>query len=147
MKKSVILMICVIYILAIVIVGFLGLAMKVYNQKVYVDEIQCLNKEYKPNPEKKDNDGSVDGSINIKYVEGLVFNLTCIVKPDNATEKKLEYIGEDDSDIYKIEIQSDGTANIIFKQDGVATIIVKATDTEGKKIKIKITATDLGSII
>ena len=44
MKKSVILMICVVYIFAIVIVGFLGLAMKVYDENKYVKEIQCINK-------------------------------------------------------------------------------------------------------
>ena len=147
MKKSVILMICVVYIFAIVIVGFLGLAMKVYDENKYVKEIQCINKEYKPNPNKKENDGAEDGFINISYEKGLVFNLNCIVKPDDATQKKLEYIGEDDSTIYSIEVQSDGTANIVFKTDGVAIIIVKATDTEGKKIKIKITAFDIGGII
>lgn len=138
MKKSVILTICIIYIFAILIVGFLGQPMKVYGEKVYVDDIECVNKEF-----NKDTN-----SIQKIYQEGLVYNLKCIVKPENATEKKLDYIGEDSNKGYELVYkEEDNSVNIVFLNPTTATIIVKATDTQGIYIIIKITAVDAGSII
>ena len=39
MKKSVILTIAVVYIFAIVLVGFIGIRQRAYNENVYVDDI------------------------------------------------------------------------------------------------------------
>lgn len=146
MKKSVILIICVIYVLAIVIVGFLGLALKVGNEKIPVEEIICINEEYIPNNDKVD-DNDYDGTIVVNYKVGLIINLNCEVRPDNADMKRLEYIGDEDSSIYTIEMQNDGSANIIFHKGGIAFIIVQATDNEKKTLKIKINAFDINSII
>ena len=43
MKKSVIITIIVIYVLAIVVVGFIGLKMKVYDEQKYVEKIADYN--------------------------------------------------------------------------------------------------------
>lgn len=43
MKKSVIITIIVIYVLAIVVVGFIGLKMKVYDEQKYVEKIECIS--------------------------------------------------------------------------------------------------------
>ena len=54
MKKSVIITIIVIYVLAIVVVGFIGLKMKVYDEQKYVEKIECISdgyKDYDPNTE------------------------------------------------------------------------------------------------
>lgn len=42
MKKSVIITIIVIYVLAIVVVGFIGLKMKVYDEQKYVEKIEVF---------------------------------------------------------------------------------------------------------
>ena len=47
MKKSVIITIIVIYVLAIVVVGFIGLKMKVYDEQKYVEKIECISDGYK----------------------------------------------------------------------------------------------------
>ena len=94
MKKSVILTIAVIYILAIVVVGFMGIRMQVYEEKVYVDEIVMLTEGYKPYTkdtalgESKLNEG-IDGYITKSFKEGLKVELKCQVKPDNADNKNL----------------------------------------------------------
>ena len=47
MKKSVIITIIVIYVLAIVVVGFIGLKMKVYDEQKYVEKIECISDGFK----------------------------------------------------------------------------------------------------
>ena len=83
MKKSVILLIAVIYILAIVIVGFLGLRMKVYNPIVYVEKITCISKDFKEyTDEQKENNESLKeyyGYIEKDYVDGLVIEIRCVI--------------------------------------------------------------------
>ena len=48
MKKSVVFAIAVIYLIAIIVVGFLGQALKVYNENIYVERITCISDDYKP---------------------------------------------------------------------------------------------------
>ena len=47
MKKSVILTIAVVYIFAIVLVGFIGIRQRAYNENVYVDDIVIISEGYK----------------------------------------------------------------------------------------------------
>ena len=85
MKKSVILTISIIYILAIVVVGFLGIALKVYNEKVYVEKIICITEGY----ETVENDEHCDGIITVQQNQEVV--IKCQVEPDNATNPNLRF--------------------------------------------------------
>ena len=47
MKKSVVFAIAIIYLIAIIVVGFMGQALKVYNENIYVENIECISEDYK----------------------------------------------------------------------------------------------------
>ena len=89
MKKSVIITIAIIYILAIVIVGFLGIALKIYDEHKYVESIKCITEGYQ--------DGQIegancDGYIIVKYknnTENKIL-LKCQAEPADATNTKLK---------------------------------------------------------
>ncbi len=147
MKKSVILLIAVIYILAIVIVGFIGLRMKVYNPVIYVDKITCVSKNFKEytleqlenNPNLKDeveNDHLV-GYIEEKFVEGLEVEIRCEISPENATDKGLTY-STNVSDKYELIVNKDGTCKIKFYKNAFATVTVESNDNNKSKSRIKI---------
>lgn len=144
MKKSVILAISVIYILAIVVVGFIGMKMKAYNPTIYVESITCISDGYKEYPDDQNN---ADGYIATVYSEGLKVLLKCKISPDNATSKKLEYNYDKTSQTFKLVVNEDGTATIEFLKGGTATITIKATDNTGKKLVVNIIATDLSGIL
>lgn len=150
MKKSVILTIAVIYILAIVIVGFLGIRMNVYDEKVYVDEILIISdnyKKYDPNTllgAQKINDG-YSGYFQESFKQGLKIEVKCQVKPDNASIKKVIYSQIDSQDC-KLIVKEDGTAVIEFYRGTVVDLIISSADSVGKSIKIQIQVNDFGDL-
>lgn len=140
MKKSLIIILLVIYIFAVVIVGFLGLKMKVSEPIIYVDEIECISAGFIKNTNKKE--GEEDGSIRVNYVENLKVNIICRVKPDNAIATPLEFISEE-STKYDLVKNDDGTATITFNEFCPAvTVTVKAGDSKGAQLKIKLLVID-----
>ena len=148
MKKSVILAIAIIYLIAIIVVGFMGQALKVYNENIYVDSIECISEDYKPY--KTNSDEYKEGYIGYiqpeKYEEGLQVLIKCRVEPANATHKDLQYISADTS-ICTIEKQADGTAIAKFLKAGTVTIIIQATDNGNEQVKIKIITHDVSGIL
>lgn len=148
MKKSVVFAIAIIYLLAIVIVGFLGQALKVYNENIYVESIECISDDYKPYKKSSQQyqEGYIGYILTDGYQEGLKVLIKCRVLPANATHKDLEYFSTDTS-ICTIEKQEDGTAIAHFLKAGAATIVIKATDNGAATIKINILAYDISGII
>lgn len=155
MKKSVVLVIAVIYLLAIVIVGFMGIRMKVYNEVVYIDEIVCTTDGYKPcsadNKDDKDykyNVGLIaegfNGYIQKTYTDGLSVQLKCEFLPRNANAfqngKPFEYIYEENESKYTVELSGDGTLIVRFKDAGTCDVTVKSQDGRGKTLKVRIEA-------
>lgn len=138
MKKSVIITIVVIYIIAIFVVGFIGMEIEVANELIPVENIICVTEGAKKSTSQ---DAGYDYVINKNYVEGLKIELKCQITPDNATQKKLEYIGEGFS--YSLKVNDDGTATVEFFRGGSATIRVKATDNNGVSIIIKINVREI----
>lgn len=124
MKKSVVLTISIIYILAIVVVGFLGIALKVYNEKVYVESIVCITEGY----EEIVNDEYCDGEIKAKKNQEIV--IKCQVKPDNATNATLrfDYDHDEVGKLFEIFENSDGTCTIKMLDTGSAYITIVPTD-------------------
>ena len=145
MKKSVIITIGIIYIFAIVVVGFLGIKMRVYHEEIYVEEIKCISSGYKYyDPSTEIGAAAIkegfEGYITVNYQEGLKVELKCQVLPDNASNRELVYVGEKNATNYKVVPNDDGTATVEFLKSGVAVIIVRSADSMQKQIKIKITA-------
>mgnify|MGYP002514155372 CR=1 FL=1 len=98
MKKSVIILIALIYVASIAIVGFLGLKAKSYNDVIYLESFEILS-EYK-----------VDIETGSKY---LVFiptsdgdrsiRLETRVYPENASDKKIIYALEKDCTVAAVD--------------------------------------------
>mgnify|MGYP003299401839 CR=1 FL=1 len=143
MKKSVVFAIAIIYLMAIIVVGFLGQALKVYNENIYVEQIECISEDYKPykKTSKEFKEGYSGFILVDEYEEGLKVLIKCRVLPANATYKELDYFSTDTS-ICTIEKQTDGTAIAHFKKAGAATVVIKATDNGAVSIKINILAYD-----
>ena len=148
MKKSVVFAIAVIYLIAIIVVGFLGQALKVYNENIYVDSIECISDDYKPYKENSAEfkEGYIGYIQPDEYEDGLQVLIKCRVEPANATYKDLQYISADTS-ICTIEKQEDGTAIATFKKAGTVTVIIKSTDTGNEQIKNKIITFDVSGIL
>jgi hypothetical protein len=152
MKKSVILTIAVIYIFAIVIVGFIGIRQGAYNENVYVDDIVIISDNYKKydattDVGKQKIEEGYEGYIQTNFKEGLKIEIKCQVKPDNATLKKLQYSVDDpNNQNYKLVENSDGTATIEFYGGAVIRLVIKSTDTKGVIKQIEIKVFDFGDI-
>lgn len=86
MKKSVVILIALIYAASIVLVGYLGLKAKTYNDVYPVERLEILN-EYSEMP----NTGDKYITFNPKDGEEPTLQFECRVLPDNATDKKIIY--------------------------------------------------------
>lgn len=136
MKKSVILSIVIIYIVAIIAVGFLGVAMKVYNEKKYVEEIVCTTEGYVATPDASDCDGV------IKAEKEDIIVIKCSVKPDNADNTAFDFIYDQtdvDAGKYTVTINNDNTITIKILKSCKPVITVRSTDRNpGVSLRIKI---------
>ena len=94
MKKSVIIVIALIYIAAIALVSFLGLNPKIYNDITYVESIKVTSdREIK----KIQGEDSIHFINEFKADGTRTIQLYCEVKPDNATNSKVNYVLEKDN--------------------------------------------------
>lgn len=145
MKKSVILSIVIIYIVAIIAVGFLGVAMKVYNEKKYVEEIVCTTEGYVATPDASDCDGE------IKAKKNDIIVIKCSVKPDNADNTDFDFIYDQtdvDAGKYTVTINNDNTITIKILKTCKPVITVKSTDRNpGVTLRIKINCESAGADI
>jgi hypothetical protein len=133
MKKSVIVLIGIIYILAIVVVSFFGLKIETFNETVYVSGVHYINEDIKVSP---------DGT---KYVV-----ITYVDDPDNPTSYQLEWRVDPDDATRKIvsfaydESKSFVTVNefgaVIFSAKGSITVYVNSTDGSAKTDAVTIIA-------
>ena len=82
MKKSVLILIAIIYIGSIVFVGFFGMKMVSYNPTVIPESVVCINEDM---TSKQDEEGEYK-TIRLTYQEGLKYQLQWRVYPDNASQ-------------------------------------------------------------
>ena len=103
MKKSVIILIFIIYIASIVFINFFGLKILSFEENIYATSVECINSDMKV---------SSDGTykfVGLKYTTELTYTIEHKVYPENATNNKVEYI-------------YDKTANISIDQNtGIVT--------------------------
>lgn len=100
MKKSVVIVIALIYVAAIALVSFLGLNPKIYNQNVYVEGITVSSDHQIEKFQGEDaiyflNEFKEDGTRTVK--------LDCEVRPDDATNKKINYVLDQDDTFATID--------------------------------------------
>ena len=138
MKKSVILIISVIYILALVFVGT-SLKLAVYNPVVYVTDIEVLNDDYIEYTEETQIE-DYKGYIKQKWTEGLKIELKCRAKPYDATNVALNYAYDPTVKFATFENTSDNSLIISFTKGGEVPVTVRAADGSGIEITVNVIA-------
>lgn len=141
MKKSVILSILVIYILAIVVVGLWGMKTYFFNPTVYVSEIvlkDSYDGVYKVETNEKEPD--VD-FIRLDYQKDLKFQLYYEVLPENATDKSVEFDFDTSKYEGKIEVTANGEVIVNANELMIISGYMRAKDgvkAKSRKIRIMI---------
>ena len=98
MKKSVVILIAIIYVAAIAVVSFFGLQFKVFNQVVPVSEIVIDNKDLKT-------EGSTTPYAIVKLGSNgtAQYQIKCTVFPVEATDTGVKYAYDTQSTIASID--------------------------------------------
>ena len=132
MKKSVVILIGIIYVAAIILVSFYGLQFKVFDQIVPVEKIEILNEGL------KDNDlwgkyavVSVDANGEAKY------QIQYRVYPDNASDTKVHFSYDPNTKCATV----DENGLITFNRPGVISIIITPMDGGDVSAQITVVAT------
>ena len=133
MKKSVIVLIGVIYIMAIAVVSFMGLKPDISYETVYVEKVECTNEDVKYDSEGKKYvviPFSEDPEIPITY------QIDWHVYPDNASTKFVKFVYNKDKTY--VTVNEFGT--VIFNRKGAITVYITSTDGTSKSDSITIIA-------
>ena len=132
MKKSVVIVIALIYVAAIALVSFLGLNPKTYNDNVYVESITVTaDREIK----------LIQGEDSIHFLNEFkedgtrTVQLYCEVKPADATNPKINYILEKDNTAATV----DENGLITITESGTQIFPVYIVSAENPSIYQKIT--------
>ena len=142
MRKSVILTIFVVYIVAIVTVGFYGAKRRVYDEIKHVESITCAlvaddiynisTKDSKKEKYRKlyEATGSdhIDYVVNRPFEEGLVIPLRFDAQPGNATDKTLKLTCDEKPASYKFTDNGDGSGTFVFNKTATVILKVKPED-------------------
>lgn len=136
MKKSVIILIAIIYVASIAIVSFFGLNFKSYNEKIYVNEVKIVNEGV-----SLDETGKKYVVIRPNSYGELVYKLECVITPDDASAKELDF--QYDKEIDYVSVGDDGTVRFDRAKmgpRGAVDITVVSTDGTGVSDSITIYA-------
>lgn len=132
MKKSVIILIGIIYIMAIAIVSFFGLQMETFDETIYVEKVEFTNESIQTT------------KSGLKYIvveyDGTDENPTVVqlewkVTPDNASTKSVRFVYDEDTTVG--EVTNFGT--VIFYKKGTITVTIKTNDGRAEEV-IKVSA-------
>lgn len=133
MKKSIVILIGVVYIMSIIVIGFFGMKITSYNTTVYPDEIEILSVECEDEERVsiKEANLNIPGTGVCKYIitydfqEGKdnVFSLVYRVYPDTTSDKGVNF-GYDKQTAPISEI--DEKNNFWIKNRGGAVVKISA---------------------
>ena len=155
MKKSVMIIIGIIYVASIVVINFFGMKVFVYNKTIDVEQIVCLNKK---DEEKgivvskfESYNGETGTAITIKFdkpanknlMTGTMLQLDLRVLPDNATKKELSFTSTASDE--KVEFFTDESGKqtgliLFYNSTSIFEVFVKSTDNSNVTIRLKIWA-------
>ena len=121
MKKSVVILILVIYLASVALVSFFGLQYKTFDEIIYTEKIEFLNDDIKTM-----DDGSLYAVVKQDESTGLwVYQIKYRVYPDNATNSEVEYI----YDKQKPGVTVDTTTGVVtFEERGALKVTIKPKD-------------------
>jgi hypothetical protein len=125
MRKSVLFLLGVLYLVSVVVVTFFGIQARMDQFKVYISHLEITNYQ-----------GTFDlGGQKVKYAsitkktESVSFCVETRIEPSNATNKKLEYV------LFKPNGELLDSSGIVVTSDG----IVEFHETKDVILKIKTT--------
>lgn len=137
MKKSVVIVIALIYVAAIALVSFLGLNPKSYNDVSYVESIKVSADHEIKMIQGEDsihflNEFKADGTRTVQ--------LYCEVKPENTTNPKINYFLEKDNTVATVD--ENGLITIIEPGTQIFPVFVVSAENPSISQKIMIWAID-----
>ncbi len=129
MKKSIVIIVGVIYIASIIFIGFFGMKMTAYNPTVYPTSIVCTNEEavqkegykyivayYDPNKIDAEN----------------VYQILYKVNPDDCTNKKVIYVYDKSSSVASV----DEFGRVWIKKSGFFDVTIQSESKSSIQEKI-----------
>ena len=134
MKKSVIILIAIIYVASIALVSFFGLQYQNFFELVYTNSIELLDENIKTN-----NAGEKYVVINKDESGEYVYQLTYRVHPDNAQNKNVYFV-YDEEKAEQLSITVDENGVVKFSRKGTITVTIIAADGSGAQATLRIYA-------
>lgn len=121
MKKSVVILIALIFVASVVAVSFFGLQFKTFNEVVYVESVEILNEDIKY-------DDAGDAYVIIFPDENGVrqYQIKYRVHPDNATDDSVTFVY--DKQNTNVSVDENGVVTFAKGGNDVITVQVKAND-------------------
>ena len=117
MKKSVLIVIGLVYIASILIIGFFGMRQVVYSNIIYVREIECINEEARDMGDYK--------MIIVDYIEGNTgVQLSYRVTPDDAKNKEVRFIYDENQTVATVT----DLGTVVFNSPGLIVVRIASTD-------------------
>lgn len=149
MKKSVIMLISIVYIASIVVINFFGLKMSVYNVFVPVSQVECTNSEDLqrfPNINVNTDYAYADKLIRFKLSQTASkenpdkLTITHRVYPDNASQKEVRYVYSQSSSNFEFHKDENGreTGMILIYGKCLINLIIVSADGRGAQTNIMI---------
>ena len=129
MKKSVVIIIGVIYGLSIVFVTLFGLRAQTFNQVIYVSQVEIIE-----NLASYRSDGSKYIMLSPDEEGNREYQIVWKVSPDDATNKEVSF----DYDRTKTNVTVDNNGLVKFTAPGAVTVTVTAKDGAAKSDSILI---------
>ena len=121
MKKSVVILIAIIYIASIAIVSFFGLQFKVFDQVISVEKIELLGSELFDESEIWGKYVIIRPDPNGQYRYHIQYR----VYPDNASNSKVQFTFDKNS---APNVTVDETGLVTFSSKGMVKVYIIATD-------------------
>ena len=128
MKKSVVILIAIIYVAAIALVSFFGLQFKVFEEIIPVERIEILNAGLRENESVgKYAIVFLDENDEAKYL------IECRVYPDDATDKEVSFAY--DTQTKNVTVDDNGLVTFT----GETSVIITISPKDGSDVSEKIT--------
>ena len=123
MKKSVVILIALIFIASVVTVSFFGLQFKTFEEVVYVESIEILD------PNMKIGDAGEQYVVILPDANGVrQYQINYRVYPDNATDSSVIYSYDEQN----TNVSIDENGIVTFQKKGAVTVQVIANDGSAK---------------
>ena len=127
MKKSVVILIAIIYVAAVALVSFFGLQHLVLEETVYVQRIQILNDDVKVDPV----DGSIYVVLYLDEKQEAKYQIEYRVHPENATNQGVNF--SYDKQTPNVTVDENG----LVKFTGPSAITVTLDPKDGTPLGVK----------